>query len=89
MIGGIFQAFHLLSWGARLGIIVALFVGVSTISGVAYYKIWSRGYQHALLDIAKPDAQAIARATEFRNAWRQCRDSGMRWDQTTGQCLGR
>lgn len=89
MIFGALKAFGLLSAGVRWSIILAVVIAAIGAGGTIYYKIWSRGYERALTDIAKQDAKAIAKATEYRNAWRECRDGGLRWDQSTGKCEGR
>lgn len=81
-------AFSATSFLTKAIIIGGLALSLLTAGGVMYHHIWSNGYDRALTDIAKQDAAAIARATTYRNAFRDCRDRGLRWDQGTGKCGG-
>jgi hypothetical protein len=89
MIKAIFSALELASWAKKLSIIAVSVVTLVTVYGIWHYKVWSRGYDRALADVAKQDSKAIARAKEYRGAVLDCRARGMRWDQTSGQCSGR
>lgn len=53
---------------------------------VGHHGEYRRGYDSALAAIAAENAAAVARATELRNVWRECRDRNGQWDQTTGSC---
>lgn len=88
MIEGIFAAFKLFSWTTRLAIIGGILAALATSGGIIYYKIWDRGYEYALAAIAKRDAKAIAKATAYSGAVDDCDTRGLRWDQSTGKCVG-
>jgi hypothetical protein len=88
MIGTFFAAFKLAGWGTKLAVIGVAVMSLGTAYGIWHYKVWSRGYDRALADVAKQDQKAIARATQYRSAVLNCRARGLRWDQTTGVCEG-
>lgn len=85
MIWAYFKAAGLVT---KLIAVVSIIAVLGTVYGIWHHKIWSRGYDRALSDIAKQDAKAVAKATEYRNTWRVCRDAGRVWDQSTGKCAG-
>ena len=89
MIEAALAAFQLLGSTTRLIMIAGFVLSLVTAGGVIYYKIWDRGYEHALGDIARKDARAIAKASSYRGAVDDCDARGMSWDQSTGQCSGR
>jgi hypothetical protein len=89
MIKTFFAAFSLAGWATKLSVIAVAVVTLGTVYGIWHYKVWSRGYDRALADVAKQDQKAIARATQYRGAVLDCRARGLRWDQTTGKCEGR
>ena len=89
MIKTFFAAFSLAGLATKLSVIAVAVLTLGTAYGIWHYKVWSRGYDRALADIAKQDQKAIARATQYRGAVLDCRAGGMRWDQTSGQCSGR
>jgi hypothetical protein len=70
--------------GAILSGFVALAAGDGAV--VWHHKIFESGYEKALSDIAAEDAAAIARATQMRSVWRDCRAHNGQWDQSTGEC---
>ena len=74
--------------GLLTKVIIALGLAGSLLAayGVWHHKVYTKGWNDALAAIARQDAKTIARATEFRAAFKNCRDLGKRWDQTTGQC---
>lgn len=86
MIGMIFAGFKAMSWGVRIASIVAPLLLLGTLYGVWHYKVYQRGYQRALADIAAEDARAIERAKAMRQGWRECRDRGGIWNQSEGKC---
>jgi hypothetical protein len=89
MIAGVLAALQLLGPTTRLIMIGGLVLSLATAGGVIYYKIWQRGYDHAIADIAKQDKRAIAKASAARDAVLDCDARGLLWDQSTGQCSGR
>lgn len=89
MIKAFFAAFSLAGWATKLSVIAVAVVTLGTAYGIWHYKVWSRGYDRALADVAKQDQKAIARAKEYRGAVLDCRGRGMRWSQASGQCEGR
>jgi hypothetical protein len=89
MIKTFFAAFSLAGLATKLSVIAVAVLTLGPAYGIWHYKVWSRGYDRALADIAKQDQKAIARATQYRGAVLDCRARGMRWDQTSGQCSGR
>jgi hypothetical protein len=54
--------------------------------GVWHHKVYDEGWYAALASIARADAKTIARATEYRNAWKACHATGRDWNQTSGNC---
>lgn len=88
MISAAFKAFGLAGTVTKLIIVLGLVSTLLAAYGVWHYHVWSNGYEDALAAIAKQDKKAIEKATTYRNAWRQCRDRGMRWEQATGKCAG-
>ena len=89
MIKTFFAAFSLAGLATKLSVIAVAVLTLGTAYGIWHYKVWSRGYDRALADVAKQDRKAIARATQYRGAVLDCRARGLRWDQTTGQCRER
>lgn len=82
----IWAAFKAASLSMKAIAIGSVLVVIVTSYGIWHHKIWERGYARALSDIAKQDAKAVARATALRSTWRDCRDRGGVWDQSTGKC---
>jgi hypothetical protein len=76
--------------GSSLLIKIALAVGLAAAVlaayGVWHHKVYRSGYDRAISDIAAADAKAIGRAQQARAVWKNCRDSGKRWNQETGTC---
>lgn len=70
----------------RIALYAGVAIGVITAGGVIYHKIWERGYDHAIADIARQDKKAIDRATFARSGVLDCKSRGLRWDQSTGIC---
>lgn len=54
--------------------------------GIWHHKVYRKGYDRAIADIAAADAKAVQRATAARNVFKTCRESGRKWDQATGTC---
>ncbi len=74
-----------------LGCAVCLWVSLVIFTALGSYWYgrhgeYERGHTAAIAEIAAEDAQAIARAVEKRNAWKECRTNSGTWDQTTGEC---
>jgi hypothetical protein len=65
---------------------LGLLAAALTAYGIWHHEVYREGYTRALADIAAEDSRAIARATQFRQTWRECRDRGGRWDQSKGTC---
>jgi hypothetical protein len=65
-----------------LGLVAALV----TAYGAWHHQVYREGYTRALSDIAAEDSRAIARATQLRSTWRECRDRNGHWDQSRGSC---
>lgn len=65
------------------GVLVA---SMLTLYGIWHHKVYHSGYITALADIARQDSRAVGKATEFRNAFKACREQSKKWDQTTGAC---
>jgi hypothetical protein len=90
MIGAAFKV-GLAAFGGA-GLVTKLIIVLGLVStllaayGVWHYHVWSNGYEDAIAAIARGDAKAVANAQAKRSVWRDCRDSGLRWDQTTGKC---
>lgn len=85
----IWLAFKAMGWAGRIATVFAIVASLTAIVGTIYYKIWSRGYAHAIADIAAEDRGAISAATQKRSAFLECRAGGMRWDTSTGECQRR
>jgi redox-regulated HSP33 family molecular chaperone len=70
----------------KLLVAAGLFAAMLTAYGVWHHKVYQSGVRDTLVAIARADAKVIARATEYRNAWKNCRALEKKWDQTTGGC---
>lgn len=70
----------------KLAVAAGLVVAMLAAYGVWHHKVYSQGWYAALASIARQDEKTIAKATEFRNAFKTCRSDGKSWDQTTGGC---
>ena len=86
MIQAIGTAIKLFGVGKSLAVTGAVLLMLSAAYGVWHYKVYQRGYQRALADIAAEDRQAIAGATELRKTFRACRERAGRWIQSEGKC---
>jgi hypothetical protein len=64
------------------GLVALVLVGY----GLWHHKVYSEGWYAGLASIARGDDKAVAKATEFRSAFKACRAGGKSWDQTTGGC---
>ncbi|WP_162471464.1 hypothetical protein [Bradyrhizobium cosmicum] len=74
------------SWGVRIAAVVGPLLIVGTAYAVWHHKVYQRGYDRALADIAAEDKGAIGAATELRKIWSDCRGRGGRWIQSEGRC---
>jgi hypothetical protein len=54
--------------------------------GVWHHRVYESGVEAAIAGIAREDSRWIDRAVKARGIWRDCRDQGGNWDQTTGRC---
>lgn len=86
MIEAFLLAWKAASWGLRIATIGGVLIAAGTLYGIWHHKVYQRGYDRALADIAAEDKRAIGAATELRKTWRECRDRGGRWIQSEGRC---
>lgn len=86
MIGLIFNALGGAGLVTKLGIAAGLVVALLAGYGVWHHKVYANGYRAALADIARADNRAVGRATQYRQAFKNCRADGKAWDVTTGAC---
>jgi redox-regulated HSP33 family molecular chaperone len=70
----------------KILVAAGLIAAMLTAYGVWHHKVYQSGVHDTLVAIARADAKVIARATEYRNAWKNCRALEKKWDQTTGGC---
>jgi len=63
-----------------------LLLALGTMYAVWHHKIYQRGYDRALADIAAEDKAAIAGATALRRPLVACRERGGVWIQSEGKC---
>lgn len=73
--------------GCKSCLIVTAFVVVAI--GSYWYGHageYDRGHAAAIAEIAAENADTIARATEKRTVWRDCKVRSGQWDQSTGEC---
>jgi hypothetical protein len=73
------------------GILTKLLVAAGLLAALLatygwHHKVYSKGYDAALAAVARADARAVGKATEYRNIFKDCRAQGRGWDQTTGKC---
>ena len=59
MIKTFFAAFSLAGWATKLSVIAVAVLTLGTAYGIWHYKVWSRGYDRALADVAKQDQKAM------------------------------
>jgi hypothetical protein len=81
----------LLAWkaagtGLRIAAIVGPLLAFGTLYGVWHTKVWHRGYDAAMAEIAADNAAAVSRASKLRDSYESCSTGGGRWDQTAGRC---
>lgn len=89
MIGTVVGAIKIFGIGKSLigaGIVI---LALGTIYGIWHHKVWERGYERALFDLANQDKKAVAKAGDIRRGLLCGGDSGLRWDQQTGDCVRR
>lgn len=70
--------------GAITAGVIALGLGGGALA--LHHKVYEEGHEAALTEIAQENDEAIARALAKRNVWKDCRDRGGTWDQTSGTC---
>ncbi len=70
----------------KLLVAAGLVAALLTAYGVWHHKVYSKGWNDALAAVARADARAVGKATQYRNAFKDCRAQGKGWDQTTGRC---
>lgn len=70
----------------KLLIAAGLVGAVITAYAVWHHEIYQHGYDQAISDIAEENAAAIGQAVERRKPWKECRDHGGVWSQSTRTC---
>ncbi len=85
---GIATAFGAAGITTKLIALGSIAIVLITAYGIWYHHVWSNGYDDALAAIAKQDKKAIAKATQYRAVFSDCRARGLQWDQATGKCSG-
>lgn len=87
------KALDLAGIGTKIVIVLAVVASIGAVYATWHFTIWSRGhdvgYADGLKDIARQDSKAIAKATQYRSVYRDCDARGMRWRQSTGECVRR
>jgi hypothetical protein len=86
MIAGIWGLLQASGLATRLIAFAVAAAALLIAYGVWHHAVYAKGYQAALADIARADASAVAKATQYRGAFKDCRAAGRAWDQTTGAC---
>lgn len=86
MIGLLFNAVGGMSLVMKLAMAGTVIAVLGIAYGVWHHKVWSRGYDRAIADIAQQDERAINRASSARKVVLDCKARGLRWDQSTGIC---
>lgn len=67
-----------------LGTIATLTIGYN----LWYARAYNKGWADHEAAIAMQDAKAVAATKRALDAVRDCRARGLRWEQSTGKCLG-
>lgn len=67
---------------AFLGLLAVL----GTIYGVWHYKVYTRGYDAAIADIAANNKKVVARTRALRAKAVECDEKNGTWDVTNGTC---
>jgi hypothetical protein len=90
LLGLAFKLFGGLGTIGKLVTVLAIVGALAATYGIWHHNVWSKGYARAIADIAAQDKKAIDAAKGARNAYFDCvnRD-GMRWQQSTGECVRR
>lgn len=86
MIQAVLIAFKAMSWGMRIAAVVGPLLVLGTGYAVWHHQIYQRGYDKAISDIAEENSEAIGQAVERRKPWKECRDRGGVWSQSTRTC---
>jgi hypothetical protein len=85
----IFGAFNALPILWRLATFAGLALALVTTYGIWHHKVYMKGWDAHEAAIVREDKRAIDAALAKRSVFNDCRDRGLRWDQSTGQCEGR
>lgn len=71
-----------------VAVVLALMAGGGFVAVKLHYE--HKGYARAVHDVATQNREAVDAVNEVRGRVRACNaDSGMRWDQVAGECVGR
>lgn len=85
----LFKLFGGMGLISKLITIAVLVAAVGTAYGIWHHKIYMKGWRAHEAAIARQDAKAIAATKRARDKLNECRSNGMRWDQSTGECVRR
>lgn len=72
----------------KLAAIAAGLVAVVIAYGIWHHKVYMEGWNAHEAAIVRQDKKAIDAALAKRGAFNDCAARGLRWDQTTGKCVG-
>lgn len=86
MIGIAFTAFRLLPGLAQLAILGVLLASLAGTYALWHHKIYTRGYDAAIADIADENQEAVDAANTLRKKRRDCIAGSGVWDTTVGLC---
>jgi len=84
----IWLAFRALPLLGKLAAIVAVITGIGVAYGVWHHKIYMKGWKAHEAAIARQDEKAIEATKRARSRLTECRARGLRWEQSTGECVG-
>jgi hypothetical protein len=73
----------------KLAAIAAGLVALVIAYGIWHHKVYKEGWNDHEAAIIRQDKKAIAAALAKRGALNECVARGMRWEQSTGECVGR
>lgn len=84
----IWAAFMGLSWVWRLAIVGVVVASLTTTYVLWRNSVWNEGHAAAMAEVEAANKEMADAARKAVNRARDCRNRGLVWDQSSGQCSG-
>jgi hypothetical protein len=72
----------------KLVVLVGAVLALLAAYGVWHHHVYTQGKEDTLNAIARNDAKIVAEGRKRRRLVVDCDAGGLRWDQSTGKCVG-